>query len=387
MHIKRYQAATLEEALAQVREELGPDALVLSTRQVRREGALFGWLGRSLVEVVAAVDREVRRGTAAEKPPRHPADESWRSLSLTQALLDPIESEIRGLRRVVEGLARGGADVGVREELEELRRSLAMLVGRGVPESDPLVERLVAVGWAVRHARELANAARSAAGTGDPCAALARVLEHRLDARLPPPRDDGPGEVVLFVGSGGVGKTTTVAKLAGRRPGSPSDLAILSTDVHRAGGFEPLRALAAAQRIAFATATSPDDAALRVQKLRARRILIDTCGRDRGDAAGLAELVRLRTACGERARVHLVLAATTKEEDLRAELRRFSVLAPDALVVTRTDDTENLASVANLLLDDDTPPLSWLGVGRRVPEDLALPDPRVLAQRMLGVAA
>lgn len=72
---------------------------------------------------------------------------------------------------------------------------------------------------------------------------------------------------------------------------------------------------------------------------------------------------------------------------MRAELRRFAPTRPDTLILTHADETESLTSIANLLLDDATPPLSWLGIGRRVPEDLALPEPRVLARQMLGIAA
>jgi flagellar biosynthesis GTPase FlhF len=82
-----------------------------------------------------------------------------------------------------------------------------------------------------------------------------------------------------------------------------------------------------------------------------------------------------------------VVSATTQEEGLRDELRRFEPLAPDTLIATHTDDSERLAPLGNLLLDERTPPLAWLGVGRRVPDDLALPEPGALAERLLGVAA
>ncbi len=97
------------------------------------------------------------------------------------------------------------------------------------------------------------------------------------------------------------------------------------------------------------------------------------------------ELARFGAACGDRARVHLVLDATKKEEDLRAELLRFTPLKPETLILSHADETESLTSVANLLLDEGTPPLSWLGVGRRVPDDLVVPEPHVLARQMLGI--
>jgi len=376
MHIKRYQAATMEEVLGQVRQELGPDALVLSTRSVRRSGTM-----------VAAVDRERRSPSSGPPGAVRDADPSWRSLSITQSLLDPIEAEIRTLRRSVDAIAAARDEERWQEQLTELRRVVTSLAAREAPFGNTMMDRLLTAGWSPRHARDLAQAAGSRADAGDTEAVLIDTLAARLDARLPPPRNDDRHSITLVVGSCGVGKTTTIAKLAARQPGTPEDSAILSTDVHRAGGLEPLRALSAERRIPFATAISPEEAACQLGKLRARRILIDTCGQARHDPAGLMELARLRAACGNRARVHLVLDATTKEEDLRAELRRFAPTRPDTLILTHADETESLTSIANLLLDDATPPLSWLGIGRRVPEDLALPEPRVLARQMLGIAA
>ncbi|RIL04896.1 MAG: hypothetical protein DCC71_12310 [Proteobacteria bacterium] len=397
MHIKRYEAATLEEAIARVKQELGPDALVLSTRRVRRDGGVFGWFGRPIVELVAGVDREhLRPAAAPPAPAARPAPEremrephpSWRDLGITQALLEPLEAELRALRRAVDGMQapdapRAGA--ALRAEIAELRREIERLAPKASPRKDPLVDRMLAAGFDVPHARSLVAEARvRAESNGDARAALQGVLARRLDARLAPPREDRAAPVTLVVGACGAGKTTTVAKLAGR---ADAELGIVTTDVHRLGGVEPLRALATQQGIGFATAASTDEVIERIRKLRARRILVDTAGIGRDEPGAVAELARLRERLGARARVELVVSATTKADDLRAELRRFAPLGPDALVATRVDDAESLVSVGNLLLDDGAPPLEWLGVGRRVPDDLAIPEPGALASRMLGVAA
>ena len=103
MHVKRFEATSMEEALRQVRETLGPDALVLSTR-TRRSRGRFGLLGRSLVEVVAAMERPASDG------PRSPseqavADPSWAELGLARALVTPLEDEVGALRTLVHRMA------------------------------------------------------------------------------------------------------------------------------------------------------------------------------------------------------------------------------------------------------------------------------------------
>lgn len=384
MQIKRYVAATLEEAVARVKEDLGPDALVLATRRVRRDGGLFGWFGRPMVELVAGIDREARRTPAAATPVVEPHP-SWQPLAITQALLDPLEAELRALRRDLDGQRAAAVGRDVARELAELRLTVAALAARADRVRDPLARKLVASGFAPSHARALADEA-GARAAADPHAALPAVLAARLDPRLVPPRDDRAGRVLLFVGGAGVGKTTTVAKLAGRA-GAGAGLALVSTDVHRTGGCEGLRAFAQERGIPFSAAPSPEAVIQELGRSRARRVLVDTAGEGRCDAAGLGALGRLRAALGPRAGVHLVVSATTRAEDVRDELRRFAPLAPDALVITRIDDATRLGDVANLLLDRETPPLAWLGTGRRVPEDLVLPDPERLARQLLGAAA
>ena len=97
----------------------------------------------------------------------------------------------------------------------------------------------------------------------------------------------------------------------------------------------------------------------------------------------MAELALQRAALGDGAQVQLVVSATTKECDLRLQLARYRDLEPQALIVTKVDDSVELGNVVNVLLERSTPPLAWIGSGQRVPEDLDLPDPSGFARRVL----
>lgn len=395
MHIKRFEAPTLLEAVRRVKEELGPEALVLSTRRVRRDAGVFGWFGRSLVEVVAAVDREARRRDPSSPPLAEP-DPSWKGLSLTKSLVDPLEGEIRALRRSLEARGRDPEQEAMRRAIAELRRSVADL-GRRMPDPGPSLDgvgaRLLAAGLAPRHAEALAEAAarrlreeqgKEAQGSG--WDRVPDVLAERLEPRLVPLRPDGAGGPQLFVGATGVGKTTTLAKVAARGDASRPP-ALFTTDTWRVGADEQLRAFAGRLGVPFEVAASPEDLGRRLERLRDRPVLVDTAGRGRGDPGALPDLRRFREALGRGGHVHLVVSATTKADDLCAQLERFAPLRPDSLIVAKVDESEALANIANLVLDERTPPLRWLGTGQRVPEDLAVPDPSDLAARMLGAGA
>jgi len=388
MHVKRFEGPTMNEALQKVREELGPDALVLSSRNRERGSGRFGLFGSPVVEVVAAVDRDALREESPREGarPRTTADPSWAELGLSRALIEPLEQELGAVRTLVERIAGAPpAEVSLAAEVAELRQ-LARDLGKRKEreEASRASGCCLAAGLAPRHAGTLASESEQEVRRGaDDVTALELVLAVRIDRQIRAARDDDP-PIQLLVGPTGAGKTTTLAKVANRLPQSDG-LAVISTDVHRAGAAEPLRQLARELDVTFVGARSPESVMRALDNLDARRALIDTAGASPGDAEAHAELVRLREALGSRAGVQLVLPATTKESDLRAALRRYRPLDPEALVVTKMDESDDLSNVLNVLLDEAAPPLQWLGNGQRVPEDLVIPDPLSLAERALGL--
>ncbi len=191
----------------------------------------------------------------------------------------------------------------------------------------------------------------------------------------------------LFVGPTGVGKTTTLAKLATRAAEPEAGLSVITTDALRIGADAVLRGLAREIGAGFQVSVSPAELERAVARDRARRVLVDTAGRSPADPHAVSDLLGCREAMGSETRVHLVLSAATKESDLRAEIERFRPLEPDGLVVTKLDESRDVVNVLNVLLEPDTPPLFWVSDGQRIPEDLHIPDPDELAGRVLGAAA
>ena len=395
MHVRRFEAVDLAEALRKVREAFGPDALVLSTRTVQRSGGWLGRFGRPRVEVTAAIDRDARRGVAPGAERRVSPDASWKELQLTRALVEPLEAEVRALRETVERFepARGP---GFGEEIAELRTLVRALGPRqdaarpgaarsGRRPRPPAVARLLAAGVAPDHAQALGAEAflRAAEGEGTGDALVETVAAH-FEARLAPAREDDP-PLALYVGPTGAGKTTTLAKVAAREPRGTEGPTLLTTDAHRLGADVALRGFARSLELPFEVAVSDRDVADAVRRAGRRRVLVDTAGRSPADGAALGELRRLRASLGRRTRVHLVVSATTSPRDLKRTLDWYRPLAPDALVVSKLDESGDLGGLANLLLDGDGPPLAWIANGQRVPDDLFVPDPRALAAEVLGV--
>ncbi len=383
MHIKRYEAATMAEAIAQIREELGSEALILQSRQVRREG-LFGALAKPVVEVTAAIDREARRESSPSNA-GDSGDRNWREIQIAKALMDPLESQVKEVRESVQSLTLGGSGaLTIAAEVAELKRWVANIQGPELNGIRGQAANLIRSGLEPRHAYTLAAEA-SAREAEDPDHATLMTLASRLENRLIPPRDDDP-PITLVVGPTGSGKTTSLAKAAGRERAAQKDLAVVTTDAHRYGAELLLRRFSRDLDVPFDVAVSPESLAERAKRYNRRSLFVDTAGRSPRDPQGIPELRALRGALGDRAQVQLVLSATTKSKDLGAQVACFSPLEPDGLIITRTDESSDLLNVVNLLLDDGTPPLRFVGSGQKVPEDLQVPDPMELAQAVLGAS-
>lgn len=384
MHIKRFEADTLDEALEAVRTTLGPDALILSSRTITRARGVFGLLARSGVEVQAALERgrpsgptlaldsrpafqsEPGRGSGALESELRSLLAGLREeiavLRLRESFEEEIRSELRGLRAA---LARSGASAveaaqGVRRR-ESLEGEMAELVDAGL---DPVHARTL-VDQQVDEARQTPGSARR----------LDRILFDRIEARLAPPRPDGAHRIRMLVGPPGSGKTTTLAKLAGRSEEGEREVALVSLDPFRIGAREQLHAFAGLLDSPYCALSSPAELDAVARREPRRAILVDTAGRSPADAAYLASLDALDPALRAATSIELVVDATARTDVARAQLRRFAALRPDRLILTKLDECDSLAPVVNLLLDERCPPVCWLGTGQRVPEDLEVAEP------------
>jgi flagellar biosynthesis protein FlhF len=385
MHIKRFEAETMEAALAQVRETLGPDALILSSRTIQRGRSAFGLLARRGVEVQAALPRAGERTEAGAPGVARPRIETGAgeidSEAALRGLVDELRREMAVLRR------REPFEEEVRSELRGLRSAVGQLVdSRPGAEFDRAVCSLAQAGLDWIHAQSLVEEwqGRSAEGVVVP---LERVLQERIEARLAPPRPDPASPIRIVVGAPGAGKTTSLAKLAGRAEEGEREIAFVSLDPFRIGAREQLRAFAGLLDSPYSELSSPDGLAEIARRHPGHAIFVDTAGRSPGDTTRLAPLEGLRHTLGRETAIELVIDATSRRDVARAQLSRFAPLAPDRLILTRLDECDSLAPVVNLLLEDRCPPLCWLGTGQRVPEDLEIAEPALFARDVMGRAA
>lgn len=386
MHIKRFEASTLEEALARVKAELGPEALILSTRTLKKGSRGFGLLSRSTVEVQAALERPLR-----------PVPEASASTIRSFDGPDPRASgaDAAGLRRSIDELRhelvrlrrREAIEESLRSELRGLRETLDR---RRTPDParvvDEAAESLARSGLEWRHALSIVTdwRARREQESG---LTLERVLRGRIEERLAVPRAEGAEGPRILIGAAGVGKTTTLAKLAARNEEGERDVAFVSLDGYRVGAQAQLRGYAELLESPHVEAGSAAELPAILSRFPRHSVLIDTAGRARAAESRLEPLLDLRRALGKRASIELVVDASTRRDVQDAQIERFAVLEPDRLIFSRVDECGSVVEMANLLLDGRCPPVCWMATGQRVPEDLALVEPALFRRPILGEAA
>lgn len=393
----------MPDALQKIKAEFGPDAVILSSRQVSRGKGVFGMLGRPILEVTAASDvapqppapvAPARAYPAAAAPPPRPPADHGAILSL-QADVDSLREELGVLGR----RPRADASAALERDVKALSGKLDQLLTQTAA-----FERLqLAPGLRVLHAHlegmdlDPQLAARLMgflqekldAGTlaeGREQAALREVVERTVRV-APDLAENGDGQrVVALVGPTGVGKTTTVAKLAARFAlQQDRRVGLITLDTFRIGAVEQLKTYANITGVPMRVALDAAGFRDAIEQFSGREIvLVDTAGQSPRDEASLAELLTLFPA-DVKVEVHLVLSVTTRSRDLERILSHYAPVKASRLLLTKLDETTCHGPVFGLPVTSRLP-LSYLTTGQNVPDDIEIATPRVVADYLLGVA-
>lgn len=358
MKIRHFTASTLRETLAQVKAALGEDAVILSTQT----------LDTGQVEVVAAVDEAV--GERAPAPSS--VTTSANTLANNTPEIQRMAAEMQQLRQLLEqqlaGLAWGQTQQQAPAHALLLKRLLHLGLGWELAQS--LLEQL--------------STEILASDTAWP------TLIARLSERLAIEQQDilKSGGIVALVGPTGVGKTTTIAKLAGRfvmRHG-PGQLALITTDCYKIGAQAQLQTFADLLGVPIHVAQTREELETLLIGLRQKKlILIDTAGMSQKDmritqqlTAGYSGLVPIRN--------YLVLSAASPLKVMREVYAAFSQMNLHALILTKLDEAVQLGAAMTLMAETGLP-LAYLSEGQRVPEDIQLADKDHLIDQAMVLAS
>ena len=369
MPSKIYRAKTMKEALTRVRRDLGGDALIVSSREIRRR-RLFGLGPKAVVEVVATDTMPPELEVTARPGPAGAA-----VLGASANLQTRVGEQLGRLHAMVETLSKSG----------HIDHLLPELPGALVPTYSQLIEADVPEILARRLVRHIAENLEPDQLDQPDSIRLALVDALELSIPVAPPIRviAGTRRVVALVGPTGVGKTTTVAKLAANfKLAHGMRVGLITVDTYRIAAVEQLKTYAEIIDLPLAVVNDPSEMPRALDELGAVDIVfIDTAGRSPRDEVKIRELAEflLQARPDE---VHLVLSAVAGQRSLRSAVERFAVVQFDRLILTKLDEAESLGG-ALAVLGLSSRPVSYLTTGQAVPDDIEPADRKRLARLIL----
>ncbi|MCX7984352.1 MAG: flagellar biosynthesis protein FlhF [Bacteroidetes bacterium] len=412
MQIKKFVGTTIREATERMREELGPNAIILNTRKIS-SGKLLNFLGKEMLEITAAIDEyppinqkktpeaekkipgsyafsKVREAYGIDIGDRKQKQETKTSKEYDQRLpyqtsqnspdseLYLLRSEVEEMRQVLTQIADHLKYTKMPVLPLSLQQVFLRLVNNDVEET--IAADLIQKVYARLTEAEYDNRQR----VED---AIVNEITKFITTKSLPTEHQKRSYVVTLVGPTGVGKTTTIAKLAAiHKLLYHQNVALITADTYRIGAIEQLRTFASIADIPVQVVYQPTEIhkALKIFK-KHDLVFIDTVGRSQRAKKEILELRRFVEAA-ESDEVHLVLNASSGRKVLLDVVERFKALRPNRYLISKVDEAIMMGGVLSIL-QHHRMPISYITNGQNVPDDIMPIEPVHLAAMISGVSA
>lgn len=424
MNLKRYRVNNIQEALQQIKKDLGPDAIIVSTKQVK-EGGSFGLFGKTMLEVTAARDETAKKKAPPPAAPKKTAVEtqpvqqalkglenkiaSQTSMFSTQEdakrMLLPLQQEIQELKDMILSMEKrpalvNPATVQLQQEMSEVRHMVQALAAQSHQlRDDELPENLVVLfqqmvfnGLEEKFAKRLIQEAKKSIPPNEldnfayVKIFIARMLMKIVKVSHGIQKDGNRTKIIAMIGPTGVGKTTTTAKIASEQVLKyKRKVALITLDTFRIGAVEQLQSYAKIMNIPLDVVANKTELAQTVGKYSNYDvILIDTGGRSQRDEAQMFELRELLES-QRYVENFLVLSATTKDHEISEITRKFGELHINGVVFTKLDEGSTYGCIFNHAIRFKKP-IAFLTTGQKVPEDIEIATKERLVDLLLNIS-
>jgi flagellar biosynthesis protein FlhF len=391
MQVKVYEAPDMRSALEKVKKELGPEALILSSRNIYKNK--LGVLGKPWIEVVAAVDGHVEKKKGSFKELFEKNNQVSTTVMMPEKTGgdESILYEMRQMKECVDGLKHEISEMKSQWRKQSFckrfnnnsrnfdpnktnKKFLTELDGLGLgPEALQVLAELIE--------EKKRNSNKN--GIESPDSMLEQVIAEVISIVNPLYGHWKQPKRISFIGPTGVGKTTTIAKVAANYLiNCGKKVALATIDNYRIAAVEQLKIYGQIMNIPVETANTPQKLKDIFERHQDKDlILVDTAGRSPKDELSLQELAGFLDPALQ-IENHLVLSATTRESELYSVIDKFQNIELHGLVFTKLDECDLLGSILNVQLRAGYP-VSFLTNGQKVPEDLLQAEPHHIARMIL----
>ena len=339
MQIRKYRAPTIKEATSMVKDILGPEAMIISTKKINEKN------GERLFEVSAVTTD-------------HNIIDS-RSTPLNQ-----LKSELMSIKEMIYLLNHSGSVMEKLVTKPSIINVYTKLIRNGVQERYAM-KFFEKVGAFEGTPSEQLNGLKTK---------IIQEIMQVIDVKDPFDRRDGKQILAAFIGTTGVGKTTTIAKLAAHLVlKARKKVGLLSVDSYRIGAIDQLRTYANILGIPCFPAFNKNDLVVALNKMETKDvILIDTAGQSQYDRARAEELKRM-IADDLEINSQLLLSVSTTESEMERTATNFSSLKCQSYIFTKVDESQKCGAIINQIMKRHLP-ISYITTGQNVPEDIEKAD-------------
>ena len=372
MLIKKYTVNNMNEALTRIRYELGKDAVIISQRKIKKPG-IKGIFSKRQLEVTAAVENSsIDRNSKVKSTSIHASNNSYsrkgtsadynmdKSINDLKNLMNKEIENKRNKQAMVDNNEQKKSEI--ESEVKEMKDMLKAVMKNTTKDSkDELLEFLSNSDIDMQFYDEFNEKLK-----GDFDVSKLRDIMSR---DIKSSNDDLNGNVVL-VGPTGVGKTTTIAKLAGNLSlVKKKKVGLITVDTYRIGAVEQLKTYAEIMNIPFEVVRTIKEIEAAIKKMKdCDVVLIDTTGRSSKNKMQISEL-RAFVDKANATSINIVISATTKNKDIKTILEGYRILNYDKVIITKLDETSVYGSIYNISRIANKP-IRYVTTGQNVPDDI-----------------
>ncbi|MBS4213056.1 AAA family ATPase [Neobacillus rhizophilus] len=362
MKIKRYIVDSLPQAIQLIRQELGENAVILNTKEIKT-GGIFGLFQRKQFEVIAASEA---------------VKEKAEELSVTKQL--QAESEVlkrlENVEKLLENFSKNEAPMAAKPSGKKLQKWLARLEEQEVDEEViRFIEKKI-----IGRSPSLEELSEQQVGE-----MVQDTITRLFQDGIAPVGLDSEVNMITLLGPTGVGKTTTIAKLASRQVlYQRKKVGLLTADTFRIAAVEQLRTYANILNVPIEVADSPEHVKLAMERLEhCQMIFMDSAGRNYLEEQYIEQMIELLSSAPKQEN-HLVLSMTSRWKDMKQIVERMKSLQIDKVILTKWDESTCFGAALNLVYHYPYP-ISFLSLGQGVPEDIMLAEAQYMAKKIMGV--